>query len=86
VETLHTRLTTDIGSGIDIGGVQEDVIGNVPYHDQNAIMNPNQEKKKTRPYTLVTGLRNGMDWAFLLMGLMAGDRQRREMLAISTEN
>ena len=34
--------------------------GNGTYHDQKAIMKPNHEKKKTRPYLLI-GLRNGTD-------------------------
>ena len=38
-------------------------------------MNPNQEKKKTLPYTLETGLKNGIDLAFLLTGLTSGDFQ-----------
>ena len=52
--------------------------GNV-YHAQNAIMNPNQEKKKTRPWGS-TGLRTGTLRAFLLTGLSTGGRQRSENL------
>ena len=45
--------------------------GGKVYHAQKAIMNPNHEKKKTRPYTLTT-LKNGMDRAFRLTGLTSG--------------
>lgn len=41
------------------------------YHDQNANMKPNHEKKKTRPY-LLTGLKMGTERAFWLMGLTSG--------------
>lgn len=34
-------------------------------------MKPNQEKKNVRPY-LSTGLRTGMERAFLLIGLISG--------------
>lgn len=34
-------------------------------------MKPNQEKKKTRPYTLM-GLSIGIERAFLLIGLISG--------------
>jgi hypothetical protein len=41
------------------------------YHDRKAIMKPSQEKKKVRPY-LSTGLRTGIERAFLLIGLISG--------------
>jgi len=41
------------------------------YHDRNATMNPNQVKKKVRPY-LSNGLRIGMDLALRLIGLTTG--------------
>jgi hypothetical protein len=44
------------------------------YHDQKAIKKPIHEKKKTRPYWL-TGLKTGMDLAFLLYGLSSGAAQ-----------
>jgi len=44
---------------------------------QNEMKNPHQEKKNTRPY-LLTGLRTGIERAFLLIGLMAGAFQRTE--------
>jgi hypothetical protein len=37
----------------------------VSYHDQNAMKKPMYEKKNTRPY-LLTGLKTGIDRAFLL--------------------
>lgn len=40
-------------------------------HDRNATINPNQEKKKTRPY-LSTGFSTGIDLALQLMGLISG--------------
>lgn len=45
------------------------------YHDQNAMKNPNHEKKKTLPY-LLTGLKTGMDLALWFTGLSSGLRQR----------
>lgn len=45
------------------------------YQDQNAIMKPNQEKKKTRPWTHRT-LNIGTVLAFLLIGLHSGEVQR----------
>lgn len=45
--------------------------GGNAYHDRKAIMKPNQEKKNVRPY-LSTGLRTGMERAFLLIGLISG--------------
>lgn len=47
----------------------------LPYHDQNATINPNHEKKKVRPYVVDTGLRNGIDRALWLIGLTSGARQ-----------
>lgn len=41
------------------------------YQAQNAIMKPNHEKKKTRPYILTT-LNTGNARAFLLTGLISG--------------
>ena len=41
------------------------------YHDRNATMNPNQVKKKVRPY-LSNGFRIGMDLALRLIGLTTG--------------
>ena len=43
------------------------------YHAQKAIMKPNHEKKKTRPYMLM-GLKKGMERAFRLIGLISGAR------------
>lgn len=48
-------------------------------HAQKEMKNPHHEKKKTRPY-LFTGLRTGIERAFLLIGLMAGAFQRTEVL------
>jgi len=45
--------------------------GGKAYHDQNAIMKPNHEKKNTRPYML-NGLRAGILLAFLLTGFTRG--------------
>ena len=53
--------------------------GDITYQDKKAIMKPNQEKKNTRPYT-VMGLSIGIDRAFLLIGLTSGVAQRREGL------
>ena len=53
--------------------------GDITYQDKKAIMKPNQEKKNTRPYT-VMGLSIGIDRAFLLIGFTAGVAQRREGL------
>jgi hypothetical protein len=44
------------------------------YHDQNAMKKPRYEKKKTRPY-LLTGLKTGIDLAFMLCGLTSGADQ-----------
>jgi hypothetical protein len=44
------------------------------YHDQKAIMKPNQEKKNTRPCMLIT-LNRGTERALWLMGLSSGDCQ-----------
>jgi hypothetical protein len=41
----------------------------------NATINPHQEKKKTRPYTL-NGFKPGIDLAFLLIGLTSGALKR----------
>lgn len=41
------------------------------HHDQNAMKNPRYEKKNTLPY-LFTGLKIGIDFAFLLIGLISG--------------
>lgn len=49
--------------------------------DQNAIMNPNHEKKNTRPYML-KGLRPGMLLAFLLTGFNKGAFHNVVMLNI----
>lgn len=38
-------------------------------------MNPNQEKKNTRPYTLI-GLKKGTERAFRVIGLTSGASQR----------
>jgi hypothetical protein len=46
-----------------------------PYQDMKATMNPHQEKKKTRPYTL-NGFKAGIDLAFLLIGLSSGALKR----------
>jgi hypothetical protein len=48
-----------------------DKSGGKAYHDQKAIMKPNQEKKNTLPYML-KGLRAGIDLAFLLTGFTNG--------------
>jgi hypothetical protein len=45
------------------------------YHDQNAIKNPSQLKKKTRPWTH-TGLSRGKVRALLFIGLTSGAVQR----------
>lgn len=47
----------------------------IPYHDQKAIMKPNQEKKKVRPYVVDMGLRKGIERAFWLIGFTSGARQ-----------
>jgi len=49
--------------------------GGKAYHDQNAIMKPNHEKKNTLPYMLI-GLSAGMDSAFKLTGLNFGARHK----------
>ena len=46
------------------------------YHDQKAIMNPNHEKKKTRPWILIT-LNRGTERALWLMGLSSGALQSK---------
>lgn len=56
---------------------------NIPYHDQKAIMNPNQEKKNVRPYVVEIGLKKGIERAFWLTGLTSGARQRSEKVSIS---
>jgi hypothetical protein len=53
-----------------------DIVDNIgsakcTYHDQNAIMKPNQEKKNTRPWTLIT-LNRGTERALWLIGLSSG--------------
>ncbi len=53
--------------------------GNV-YQAQKAIMNPNQEKKNTRPYMLM-GLKKGIDRAFRLIRFTSGADQRSESLS-----
>ena len=55
--------------------VKKGVPSGSTYHDQNAIIKPNQEKVKTRPYTLM-GLKAGMERAFRLTGLTSGAFQR----------
>lgn len=50
--------------------------GNV-YHAQKEIMKPNQEEKKTRPYTSTT-LSTGIFRAFPLTGLTSGALMRSE--------
>jgi hypothetical protein len=45
--------------------------GDYTHHDQNAMKNPRYEKKNTLPY-LFTGLKIGIDFAFLLIGLISG--------------
>lgn len=47
------------------------------YHAQKEIMNPNQEKKNTRPYMLTT-LSIGTVLAFLLTGFIFGAFTRSE--------
>src|SRR5579871_769248 len=49
--------------------------GGKAYHDQNAIMKPNHEKKNTLPYML-KGLSAGIDSAFKLIGLTFGARHK----------
>ena len=49
--------------------------GEKAYHDQNEIMKPNHEKKKTLPYVLIR-LNAGIDSAFKLTGLTFGARHR----------
>jgi hypothetical protein len=46
----------------------------ITYQDQKAMKKPIHEKKKTRPY-LLTGLKTGIDLAFLLYGLRSGAAQ-----------
>jgi hypothetical protein len=45
------------------------------YHERNAIMKPNHEKKNTLPYMLI-GLKAGIDLAFLDTGLTSGALKR----------
>ena len=45
--------------------------GGKAYHDQKATKKPNQLKKNTRPYMLMT-LKNGIDRAFPFIGLTSG--------------
>jgi len=45
--------------------------GGKAYHDRNAIMNPDQEKKNVRPY-LFNGLRIGIERALRLIGFTSG--------------
>jgi hypothetical protein len=49
------------------------------YHERNAIMKPDQEKKNVRPY-LSSGLRTGIERAFLLIGFTFGAAHRCETL------
>ncbi len=53
--------------------------GGKVYQAQKAIMNPNHEKKNTRPYMLM-GLKKGIDRAFRLIGFTSGADQRSESL------
>jgi hypothetical protein len=50
--------------------------GGKAYHERKAIINPNVEKKNVLPYGL-KGLRIGIDWAFLFVGLIAGAFQSK---------
>jgi hypothetical protein len=45
------------------------------YHERKAIMKPDQEKKNVRPY-LLSGLRIGIERAFLLIGFTCGAAHR----------
>jgi hypothetical protein len=49
--------------------------GGKAYHDKNATINPNQEKKKTLPY-LSNGLNIGTDVALWVLGLISGEDMR----------
>lgn len=49
--------------------------GGNAYHERNAIINPNVEKKKVRPYMLI-GFKTGIDRALWLAGFIAGADQR----------
>jgi hypothetical protein len=55
--------------------------GNV-YHAQKAIMNPNHEKKNTRPYMFM-GFRAGTDLAFRFTGLTSGAPYRSDNLMLT---
>jgi hypothetical protein len=59
-QRMHERI------GVDIWGFDE-----CTYQDQNAIMKPNHEKKKTRPWMLIT-LNRGTERALWLIGLSSG--------------
>ena len=48
------------------------------YHDINAIMNPNVEKKKVRPYKS-NGFNTGTDCALWFTGLTHGARHKTEI-------
>jgi len=55
-----------------------DMSGGKAYHDQKAMKKPNHEKKNTLPYGS-TGLKTGIDRAFLLIGLTRGAFQSTEI-------
>lgn len=48
------------------------------YHDMNAIMKPNVEKKKVLPYML-NGFSTGTDCALWFTGLTCGARHKTEI-------
>jgi hypothetical protein len=54
------------------------------HHDQNAMKNPNQEKKNTRPYMLMT-FRMGTERALWLIGLTSGASHSSETLTMLTK-
>lgn len=51
------------------------------YHDMNAIMKPNVEKKKVRPYKL-NGFNTGTDCALWFIGLTCGARHKTEIFIV----
>lgn len=57
--------------------------GNV-YQAQKATINPNQEKKNTRPYMLM-GLKKGIERAFRLIGFTSGASHSTEIVNAMTD-
>ena len=58
--------------------------GGKVYQAQKATINPNQEKKNTRPYRLM-GLKKGIERAFRLIGFTSGASHRAEIVNAMTD-